>query len=121
MSDRTSKLRGRRILVVEDEYFLADELRRSFEGAGAIILGPVPTTAQAQRLLETSAGLDAAVLDVNLRGELVYPLVDQLLEAHIPMVFVTGYDASEIPDRYRQIAVCEKPVLIHKVIAALEF
>jgi DNA-binding response OmpR family regulator len=120
MRKQSDRMRGRRVLLVEDEYFVADDLKRSFEEAGAEILGPVPTIDQALQLFESTTGIDAAVLDVNLRGELVYPLVDRLLEARVAIVFVTGYDASEIPAAYQQIAVCEKPLAIDKVISALE-
>jgi CheY-like chemotaxis protein len=114
-------IQGRRVLLVEDEYFIAEDLRRSFVDAGADILGPVPTAAKAIELFETEQRVDAAVLDVNLRGEMVYPLVDRLLSAGVPMVFVTGYDAVEIPEQYRHIVRCEKPTSVGRVIKALGY
>jgi CheY-like chemotaxis protein len=114
-------IQGRRVLLVEDEYFIAEDLRRSFADAGADILGPVPTAARALELFDGQRPVDAAVLDINLRGEMVYPLVDKLLAAGVPTVFVTGYDAVEIPEQYRHIARCEKPTSIGKVIKALGY
>jgi len=114
-------IQGRRVLLVEDEYFIAEDLRRSFADAGANIVGPVPTAARALELFEKGPRVDAAVLDVNLRGEMVYPRVDTLMAAGVPMVFVTGYDAIEIPAQYRHIARCEKPTSVGKVIKALGY
>jgi DNA-binding LytR/AlgR family response regulator len=114
-----AKLQGKRVLLVEDEYFIAEELRRKLAAAGAEILGPVPTAARALALLESSEQVDAALLDVNLRGQFVYPLVDFLSEAGVAMVFVTGYDTSEIPVRYRGIARYQKPVSTDRIIDAL--
>ena len=114
------KLEAMRILLVEDEYFIAQDLRRSFIDAGADIFGPVPTVNEALALFESAGSIDGAVLDINLRGETVYPLVDRLAEAGVRTVFVTGYDAREIPARYRHIVRCEKPLSMEKVIAALK-
>jgi len=119
MNAPATRLDGRRILLVEDEYFIAQDLRRSFNEAGADIVGPVPTLADALLQLERADKIDAAVLDINLRGEMVYPLVDRLMEANVPVVFVTGYDASEIPARYRHIARCEKPLSMDRLLGAL--
>jgi DNA-binding LytR/AlgR family response regulator len=121
MSSLTQRLGGRRILLVEDEYFIAQDLRRSFAEVGADIIGPLPTVADALLQFERSAPIDAAVLDINLRGEMVYPLVDRLLEANVTIVFVTGYDASEIPPKYRHVARCEKPLSMQRLVTALGF
>ena len=67
-------LQGRHILVVEDEYFLADELQITLEDAGAEMLGPVASVQGGLRILEGSTLPDAASLDVSLGGETVYPL-----------------------------------------------
>jgi two-component SAPR family response regulator len=53
---------------------------------------------------------DAAILDVNLGGQLVYPVADRLMDLHIPFVFVTGYGRESIDRRYDSIHVLEKPV-----------
>jgi two-component SAPR family response regulator len=54
--------------------------------------------------------VDAAVLDVNLGGELIYPLADVLTADHVPFVFITGYGADEIERRYASIPILQKPI-----------
>ncbi|SFU71508.1 Response regulator receiver domain-containing protein [Methylobacterium sp. 174MFSha1.1] len=97
-----------RVLVVEDEYFIADDISRALIRHGAEVVGPVPTVQQARALLDSQA-LDLAVLDINLRGELVYPLVAELSRRGVPMVFATGYDAAAIPADYEAIPSWSKP------------
>ena len=78
-----SKLRGMRILIVEDEYLIADDVARYLERRGAVILGPVPSIEQAER---HASYADAAILDVKLNGKLVFPFADELLKRGIPFV-----------------------------------
>lgn len=85
-----SGLRDRRIHVVEDEYIMAQDLRYELEDAGAEVLGPVPSVTGALTLLAREAPPDAAILDVNLGGEMVYPLADILRQRGIPFMFATG-------------------------------
>jgi PAS domain S-box-containing protein len=114
-----STLHQRRLLVVEDEYMLADELQRELTRVGAVVLGPVPSVGMALELLAREAELDGAVLDVNLGGELVYPVADALTERAIPFVFVTGYDACVLPPRFAQAPRCGKPVKLDCIREAL--
>lgn len=97
-----------RVLVVEDEYFIADDISRTLMRHGAEVVGPVPTVKEARALI-ISHTLDLAVLDINLRGELVYPLVAELTRRGVPIVFVTGYDAAAIPADYGAIPAWSKP------------
>ncbi len=97
-----------RVLVVEDEYFIADDIARALIRHGAEVVGPVPTVREAQALV-VSQSLDLAVLDINLRGELVYPLVAELTQRGVPVVFATGYDAAAIPADYGAIPSWSKP------------
>lgn len=112
-------LAGYRILVVEDEFLLAEDLRVQLIKAGAVVVGPVPSLAKALALLEGGVALDAAVLDVNLCGQKVFPLADLLQGLGVPCVFVTGYDRSMIPDAYAHIGICRKPASAREVAAAL--
>ena len=73
------------------------------------MLGPAPTVAKALRIIESESALDGAVLDVNLGGEKVFPVVDILRSRGIPCMFVTGYDRRAIPAAYADIPLCEKP------------
>ena len=112
-------LRDSRILVVEDEYMLAEELRFELGEAGADVLGPVGTVAQAMALIAREQGIDGAVLDANLGGEKVYPVADLLLRRGTAFVFTTGYDVATIPSRFEHVAWFEKPVVMAKLTRAL--
>ena len=114
-----AKLEGRRLLVVEDDYFLAGDLVRSLEEKGAEIVGPVGDIDDALDLIDETEHLDAAVLDINLGGEMAYPVADALIERGIPFVFATGYDSANIPARYKDVTRCEKPVDAPKITRAL--
>jgi hypothetical protein len=66
-------LAARVILIIEDDYVVARQLARNFMAAGAEVLGPVPDVARALRLMAETPHIDGAVLDVNLKREMVYP------------------------------------------------
>lgn len=119
MADRSKTLAGRHLMVVEDEYFLADDLASKFRAEGALIVGPVASVDDALGLLNGDERIDCAVLDINLQGEQVFPIADLLAERAVPFVFTTGYDASAIPERFAAISRCEKPVDAAKVVKAL--
>lgn len=102
-------LAARRVLVVEDEYFIADDMAKALAQIGAEVVGPVPTRDQALALLSQEGAFDAAVLDINLRGEVVYPVADALRARGIPFVFATGYDESTVPSVYEDVPRWEKP------------
>jgi CheY-like chemotaxis protein len=112
MTDSWSEhLKGRRLLVVEDEYLVAADLAASLESLGAEIIGPAASVEEALSFLEKDGvPLDGALLDINLRNERVYPVADVLTARGIPFVFTTGYDAVAIPSAYAQAPRCEKPV-----------
>ena len=115
----TASLAERRILVVEDEYMIADEIVTALAGAGAQVVGPAATVEDALDLLRSEQGPDAAVLDVNLLGKAVWPVVDTLLQRDVPVVLSTGYDSDAIPARYAMLPRCEKPTTGRDVITAL--
>ncbi|MEH3121352.1 MAG: response regulator [Sphingomonas phyllosphaerae] len=117
MPERT--LDGCRILVVEDEYLLADDLRTGLDDAGALVLGPVATVDDALTLVGAEPRIDGAVLDVNLGGEPAYAVADLLIERHVPLVFTTGYDGTSLPSRFADIARCEKPTTIKLITQAI--
>ena len=103
-------LAGCRILVVEDEYFLADELKRAAKRLGAEVVGPAPTHEEALGLLDQSPSVDLAVLDINLRGETAYTVAEALEARGVPFVFATGYNPNTIPDRFARVPRWTKPV-----------
>ncbi|PRX10088.1 UNVERIFIED_ORG: CheY-like chemotaxis protein [Martelella mediterranea] len=110
------RLRGSRILIVEDEYLIARNLSRNFEKVGARVLGPVSSIAQAIPHLGKA---DATVLDINLDGTPVFPLADILHQNHTPFVFFSGCAEIIIPDRFRFVSTLPKPNGIREIIASL--
>ncbi len=101
-------LAGLRVLIVEDEYYLADDLANTLRSRGADVVGPVGTLEDAIRALETE-NLDKAVLDMNLRGEMAFEIADRLEAARVPFVIATGYSADSLPERLRDKPRLEKP------------
>ena len=89
LSASQAHLINRRVLIVEDEYFIADDIAQVLEKAGAAVVGPAPTREAALALL-TSERVDIAVLDIELHGELVFPVADYLRARAIPFIFATG-------------------------------
>lgn len=112
-------LSGRRLLIVEDDYFWAEELLRSLRSAGAIVLGPVGSIEAAITILEAEAAVDGAILDIDLRGQRAYAVADRLIERQVPFLFVTGYDLDGIPGGYAAVPQFEKPVTVEAVRDAL--
>ncbi|ARO33747.1 response regulator CheY-like domain-containing protein (plasmid) [Rhizobium sp. NXC14] len=109
---------GKRILVVEDEYFHADETRRRLEDLGATVVGPAANIRSALGLI-ASEQVDAAILDVHLGDELVFAVADELERREINFVFATGYDPSFIPLKYEGFALCAKAAELEKIAVAL--
>ncbi len=118
VSDPVPALSGRRVLLVEDEYLIALDMEHNLKQAGAEVAGPVPDAQQALALIET-VPVDAAILDVNLRGESVYSVADQLNAHGIPYLFATG--EVQIADRsdYRSRPKLEKPILVDELVRAV--
>ena len=105
-----NSLAGSRVLVVEDEYYIADDVRSALIELGAEVLGPVPSVSEAQAFIGADLAIDCVLLDVNLRGELAFDMADALQERGIPFAFVTGYDREALPSRFSAVARLEKPV-----------
>lgn len=102
-------LKGRRILILEDNFIMALDLGQTVEKLGGTVVGPVSRLAEALALAK-SEGFDAAILDVNLdRGETSLSLADELLAAHVPVVFATGYSFKALPDRFAGVPRLSKP------------
>ncbi len=114
-----STLAGRIVLVVEDEYFLADDLRQILVQERAHVLGPAPTVAHGLSAIRTEAQIDCAVLDIGLGGDNVFAICAALVERKIPFVFATGFDSGRIPAEFRDVMRLEKPIEPASLIAAL--
>lgn len=108
MSDPLT-LESKCILVVEDEFLLADDLSQALAAVGAIVIGPTPSVANALVLVGDTPKIDLAVLDINLRGVLSYPVAEQLKQRAVPFIFTAGYDQALIPEQYGEVPRISKP------------
>jgi CheY-like chemotaxis protein len=113
-------LQGRRILVVEDEYLVAEVLTQMLEDAGATVLGPIGWRDEALTFIRSDGpAFDVAVLDINLHGQPSYPIADALIERGIDFVFTTGYGGDALNEAYRGYPRCMKPFDQQALFAAL--
>lgn len=100
---------GRRILIVEDEFYIAADLAASLEDMGFRVVGPVPSIPKALALIAVER-LDGALLDANLNGVSSGPIADALVERGIPFVVVTGYGSGDLlTDRLSKAPRMTKP------------
>lgn len=113
-------LQGIRVLVVEDEFLLADELRVDLEDVGAQVIGPIGHLGRATHVVNTEDDIDVAVLDLNIAGHEVFPLADLLVGRGVPFVFATGYDARVLPPRFAGVPTCGKPIVQERLLALLQ-
>jgi DNA-binding NtrC family response regulator len=104
-------LKGRRVLVVEDEAVTALDVGDAVEAAGGTVVGPTPSTRGALKLLNEAAhGIDAAAIDFGLGDGEATPLIEALMHAGIPTVIYTGGPLpDELAGRFPQLAVVRKP------------
>jgi len=96
------------VLLVEDEFLLSAVLSADLQEAGYDVLGPCATVAAAMNAVQ-SEPFDGAILDINLRGELVYPVAEELARRRIPFLFLSGYAAINMPENFRGHARLAKP------------
>ena len=114
-----SLLKGARILVVEDDWLISKLLADFLTDYGCVIVGPVSSVAGAL-VLASEEAIDAALLDLNVKGEEVYPVARTLADRSIPFAFLTGYVASKVSQTYRERPVLRKPFLVENLVLILE-
>ena len=112
------RLGGKRILIVEDEYFIASDLQRALAAEGAEVVGPVGDLGQALGLAADRT-LDAAILDVNLEGTMSFPIAERLAAERVPFMFLTGYDGWSLPPDYEAAPRLPKPFSTTCVVNAV--
>ena len=110
MTPISATLADRHILLVEDDYLIADALAEALRACGAHVFGPIANVEDALQSVSRIGGLEAVILDVNLGGERSYAVADAVRDRNIPLVFVTGYDRDLLPTRFAQVPHCLKPV-----------
>lgn len=98
----------RRVLVVEDEFFVAIHIDDILSESGFEVVGPVGTLTQA-RLLAKDESLNGALLDVNIEGGRVDEVADILARRDVPFMFVTAYGRDSLPRDHRAATLVNKP------------
>ena len=104
-----SDLAGYRVLVVEDDYFVAQELCSTLRENGAIVLGPARSVSVGRDLVRKQLP-DCVLLDINLNGEYAFDFAGELQARGVRTLFTTGYDASFIPPHLRHTTCLQKPL-----------
>ncbi|MFA9201180.1 MAG: response regulator [Cypionkella sp.] len=112
-------LEGRRILLVEDEYFQAIDAKRWLEEAGAEVVGPAGNSEAIGGCI-AAADFDAAIVDINLGGGPDFGVADELRRRAVPMLFLTGYDRAQIPPEHAEVPCLNKPANAGDVIRTVE-
>jgi CheY-like chemotaxis protein len=102
------EMSGRRVLVVEDESLVAMLLETMLEDMGCVPVGPAATIDEALKLVDSEM-FDAALLDVNVAGQPVFPVARALEARGIPLVFSTGYGEGGLPEAWRGRPTVQKP------------
>jgi two-component sensor histidine kinase/CheY-like chemotaxis protein len=111
-------LTGFRILIAEDDFYLASDTARALRSVGAEIAGPFPTEAAALAELENQKP-SAAVVDINLGTGASFALARTLQDQSVPFIFVTGYDEAVIPVEFNEIKRLQKPLELRQIVRSL--
>jgi PAS domain S-box-containing protein len=99
----------RRILLVEDEILIAMSMVQTLGYLDFDVIGPFATVNDAIAAVEREV-IDAAILDINLAGEMVYPVATALQARNVPFVFMTGYGTEAVTGPFPQAPVFQKPI-----------
>jgi PAS domain S-box-containing protein len=114
------QLAGRRVLIVEDERAIAENLAFEIAAEGGKVVGPVATVNAALDVI-ANTGLDGAILDLNLTGEMAFPVADALAARHISFVIMTAFNAQAVvPARHASVSCLQKPVTPYIICRELE-
>jgi len=109
-----------KLLIVEDEYLLADQWMRALQEANVAILGPAPSVRAALAMVASTPDIGGAILDINLTGcEKVFLVAAELRRRGLNFVFTTGYDKADIPAEFSSVPRYEKPVNVATIVAEL--
>lgn len=119
--DKEKGLHGKSVLIVEDNFILAEDLRSSVEQAGGEIVGPIGDASQALAAAQEKK-IDVALLDVGLRGQSSIAVARALAYRLIPFIIITGYVRDALPPELEDALYLAKPVMpdaVLNVISAL--
>jgi CheY-like chemotaxis protein len=98
----------RRVLVIEDEALVAMLIEDMIHDSGAEMVGAASTLTDALALAR-DAQADVALVDLNLKGVLAYPVADVLRERGMPIVFTSGYGSAGLIERFQDCPILDKP------------
>jgi CheY-like chemotaxis protein len=104
-----SSLLGLQVFLVEDEVLVAAIVEDMLAEFGCVLAGAATTVDEALTALKATPDIDAAILDVNLGGEKVFPVADLLSARGVPLVFSTGYGPADLAMRYPASRLLHKP------------
>jgi CheY-like chemotaxis protein len=111
-------LRAKRVLIVEDNPFVALALEELLVERG-LIVATVARTVPAALAAASALEFDVALLDVNIGGEKTTAVADILTRRAAPFIFATGYGRAGLPEGYVDHAVVEKPFYGEEILNAL--
>lgn len=114
----SSKDKKVNVLVVEDEWWIAEMVTGILANAGYCVVGPADSVQTGLALIKRHH-IDAALMDVNLGTAMSYPIADALIARGVPMLLVTGYHYTDLPCQYRGIPLLGKPTTPQRILAAL--
>ena len=114
-----SPLNGRRVLLVEDSPVVGPFTAELLGDLGCEVVGPAPNMAAARELIESDVPVDAAMMDVHIRGERVFPLCDALAARGVPFLLTSGYADWQMPEKWEGRPRLQKPYTIDQVEEAL--
>lgn len=115
--ERSAELR---VLVVEDEYLLAEHLAEFLRKYGAEVIGPVPTVKKALALIRQSPRIDMALLDIDVAGTSVIPVARALRDRGLPFAFATGFDPKIVPEEFQAVPCWQKPFNLEELARSFE-
>lgn len=110
---------GTRVLLVEDDYFIASDLARRLDQMGFDVVGPLPGVEEALDRIHSTADIAAAMLDIRLSGQMVFPVADELERRAVPFIFATGFEPEIVPARHADKLILRKPLEDNAIVAAL--
>jgi DNA-binding NtrC family response regulator len=113
------ELKGVRVLLVEDDAMICLLFEDMLLEFGCAIIGPACDITRAADLARRHVGIDVAILDVHLTGQVVFPVAEILAERGVPFLFATGMGVAALPERWQGYQTVQKPMTIAQLAAAL--
>jgi CheY-like chemotaxis protein len=117
-SSGASPVAGLRVFVAEDEFHVLRLIEDMLADLGCVVVNSVSNLPLALQAAETTEA-QAAVLDINLAGQSIYPVAQVLKQRGIPILFSTGYDLAGIEPEWKSCSIIQKPFAVEQLHSAL--